>query len=63
MYAKSHIDKIEDCLICSYTFQGVLFGLLIYVLTKIKIDNNSVVLLLNNIAFILFDLLHRMCRR
>jgi len=63
MYAKSHVDKIEDCLICSYTFQGVLFGLLIYVLTKIKIDNNSVVLLLNNIAFILFDFLHRMCRR
>ena len=36
MYSKNNISKIEDCLFYSYTFQTILFGFLIYTLTKIK---------------------------
>ena len=30
IYSKNNLDKIEDFLVCSYIFQTVLFGLLIY---------------------------------
>jgi len=49
MYSKSNIDKIEDCLVYSYTYQTVTFGLLIYTLTKIKTDYNFIILILNNV--------------
>ena len=49
MYSKSNIDKIEDCLVYSYTYQMVLFGFLIYALTKIKTDYNFIILILNNV--------------
>jgi hypothetical protein len=58
-YAKNNIDKIEDCLVCSYVFQSVLFGLLIYILTKIKNDKNSTLLLLNNLLLCSVDLAYR----
>ena len=58
-YSKNNITKIEDCLVCSYVFQSVLFGLLIYILTKIKNDNNSTLLLLNNLLLCSFDLVYR----
>jgi hypothetical protein len=55
MYSKGNIEKMESCLICSYVFQTVLFGLLIYLLTKIKNDYNSIILIFNNILFISLD--------
>ena len=58
-YAKNNITKIDDCLVCSYVFQTVLFGLLIYILTKIKNDNNSTLLLLNNLLLCSVDLMYR----
>jgi len=58
-YAKNNITKIEDCLVCSYVFQTVLFGLLIYILTKIKNDKNSTLLLLNNLLLCSVDLMYR----
>ena len=58
-YAKNNITKIDDCLVCSYVFQTVLFGLLIYILTKIKNDNNSTLLLLNNLLLCSVDLAYR----
>ena len=61
-YAKNNITKIEDCLVCSYVFQTVLFGLLIYILTKIKNDNNSTLLLLNNLLLISVDLAYRIIK-
>ena len=59
MYSKGNIEKIEFCLICSYVFQTVLFGLLIYLLTKIKNDYKSIILVFNNILFSSLDLSFR----
>jgi hypothetical protein len=49
MYSKSNIDKIEECLVYSYTYQMILFGFLIYALSKMKTDLNFVILILNNV--------------
>jgi len=59
MYSKNNISKIEDCLFYSYTFQTILFGFLIYTLTKIKNDENSTVLILNNVFLSFLDLTYR----
>ena len=59
MYSKNNIDKIEDCLVYSYVFQTVLFFFLIYTLTKIKNDDNSTVLILNNVLLSIVDLTFR----
>jgi len=59
MYSKNNIDKIEDCLVYSYVFQTVLFFFLIYTLTKIKNDENSTVLILNNVLSSFLDLTFR----
>jgi hypothetical protein len=59
MYSKNNIERIEYSLICSYVFQTVLFGLLVYALTKIKNDYCSIILLFNNILFSFLDLSFR----
>lgn len=59
MYSKNNIDKIEDCLVYSYIFQTMLLCLLIYVLTKIKNDPNSTILIVNNVLFSFGDLTFR----
>ena len=59
IYSKNNLDKIEDFLVCSYIFQTVLFGLLIYSSTKIKNDYNSIILLFNNVFFNFGDLTFR----
>ena len=59
MYSKNNIERIEDCLVCSYMFQTTFFGLLIYTLTKINFDNNSAILIVNNVFFSLGDLSFR----
>ena len=59
MYSKNNIDRIEDCLVYSYVFQTVLFFFLIYTLTKIKNDDNSTVLILNNVLLSLIDVTFR----
>ena len=59
MYAKSHIDKIEDCLVYSYIYQMVTFGFLIYALTKKKTDNNFIILITNNVLLSFGDLAFR----
>ena len=56
IYSKNNINKIEDCLFYSYTFQTILFCFLIYTLTNIKSDTNSTILLLNNILLSIADL-------
>ena len=60
MYSKGNIEKIDSCLICSYVFQSVLFGLLVYLLTKINNDYKSIILLFNNILFISLDFSFRL---
>lgn len=55
MYSKNNIEKTEISLICSYVFQSVLFGLLLYSLTKINNDYKTILLLFNNILFISLD--------
>ena len=59
MYTKSHIDRIEDCLVYSYTYQTVTFGLLIYTLTKMKNDSNFIILIANNVLLSFGDLAFR----
>lgn len=59
MYSKSHIDRIEDCLVYSYTYQMVTFGFLIYTLSKMKNDSNFVILIANNVFLSFGDLVFR----
>ena len=59
MYSRNNIEKISDCLVCSYTYQMVLFGLLIYSLTKMKNDINFIVLIVNNVLLGFGDLTFR----
>ena len=59
MYSKNNIERIEDCLVCSYVFQTVLFCFFVYALTKIKNDYNSAILIVNNVFFSLGDLTFR----
>ena len=60
IYSKNNIDKIETCLIYSYTYQIVILGLLIYLLVKIKYDYNCTMLIINNILFSFIDLIFRL---
>ncbi len=59
VYSKNSIQKIEECLIYSYAFQVILFGFFIYILTKIKNDNKTNVIIINNIMFTFADLIYR----
>ena len=59
MYSKNNIERIEDCLVCSYVFQTVLFCFFVYALTKIKNDYNSAILIVNNVFFSFGDLTFR----
>ncbi len=59
MYSKNHIDRIEDCLVYSYTYQTVTFGFLIYALSKMKNDSNFVILISNNVFLSFGDLAFR----
>ena len=72
IYSKNNIDKIETCLIYSYTYQIVILGqrcfaslnlfegLLIYLLVKIKYNYNCTILIINNILFGFIDLIFRL---
>ena len=72
IYSKNNIDKIETCLIYSYTYQIVILGqrckaslnlfegLLIYLLVKIKYNYNCTMLIINNILFSFTDLIFRL---
>ncbi len=59
MFSKNYIEKIETFLCCSYVFQTVLFGFLIYSLTKINKDYYFIILILNNIVFGFGDIIYR----
>jgi len=59
VYSKNSIKKIEDCLIYSYAFQVILFGFFIYLLSKIKNDGKTTVIIVNNILFSFADLMYR----
>jgi hypothetical protein len=59
VYSKNNIEKIEDSLLCSYTFQIMLFGLSVYTLTKVKNDNRLVTLIIINTIFGFGDFIYR----
>jgi hypothetical protein len=59
MYSKSHIDKTEDCLVYSYTYQMVIFGILIYSLTRMKNNDTSTILIANNVFLSFGDIIFR----
>lgn len=59
VYSKNSIQKIEDCLIYSYVFQTILFGFFIYMLTKIKNDSKTNIIIINNVLFSFADLVYR----
>jgi hypothetical protein len=56
IYSKNNIDKIADCLFCSYVYQTVSFGILIYVLTRMKNDSDFSILIVNNVLLCFGDL-------
>ena len=58
-YAKTDIEKIETTLVYSYVYQTVLFGFLIYILTKIKNDSFLTALWVNNLLFGMIDFAFR----
>jgi hypothetical protein len=59
VYSKNNIEKIEDSLLCSYTFQIVLLGLSIYALTKLNNDNRLITLIVINAIFSFGDFIYR----
>jgi hypothetical protein len=61
-HSKNDLSRIETGLLYSYFYQTVLFGILIYAFAKNYNDNdnyNSVILLMNNILFVIIDLVFR----
>jgi hypothetical protein len=59
LFSKNNIERIENFLICSYTYQVVLIGFLIYSSNKIISDSNIIIVIINNILFIIVDILFR----
>jgi len=59
LYSKNNLERIENSLVCCYVFQIVLSGVIIYTLTKIKFDINSIILIVNNILGNFIDLSFR----
>jgi hypothetical protein len=59
VYSKNNIEKIEDSLLCSYTFQIVLLGLSVYALTKLNNDNRLITLIVINTIFSFGDFIYR----
>ena len=56
IYSKNNIEKIADSLFCSYVYQTVSFGILIYALTRMKNDSDFSILIVNNVLLCFGDL-------
>jgi hypothetical protein len=56
IYSKNNIDKIADSLFCSYVYQTISFGILIYALTRMKNDSDFSILIVNNVLLCFGDL-------
>jgi hypothetical protein len=56
---KANAEKIESYLSLSYTIQTLLFILLICLLSSVKKDFNSIILIINNVFFYFSDLAFR----
>jgi hypothetical protein len=63
LFSKNNTEKIEDLLICSYTYQIILIGFLIYSLTKKNNNYNTILLIINNIFFSVADILFRIIKQ
>lgn len=67
LFSKNNSEKIEDLLIFSYTYQVILIGFLIYLLTKINNNYNTILLIIfliiNNIFFSIIDILFRIIKQ
>ena len=59
VYSKNNIEKIEDSLLYSYTFQIMLFGFSVYTLTKINNDNRLITSTVINAIFGFGDFIYR----
>jgi hypothetical protein len=59
VYSKNNIEKIETALACSYAFQAVIFGFLIYSSVVMKQNYFFIILIVNNLLFVLVDLVFR----
>jgi hypothetical protein len=59
LFSKNNIERIEFFLAGSYVYQLVLFGFIIYSLMKIIDNYNTILLIINNIIFIIVDILFR----
>jgi hypothetical protein len=56
---KANIEKIRSYLSLSYTIQSLLFILFIYLMSCVKNDYNSIILIINNIFFYFGDFAFR----
>ena len=59
MFSKHNIDRIENILWCSYIYNIVAFGFLLYSSGKLTKNNLYIILILNNVLFGLLDLAFR----
>jgi hypothetical protein len=59
LFSKNNMEIIENCLICSYTYQVILFGFLIYSSNKIISNSNIIIIIINNIFFGFIDIFFR----
>ncbi len=59
LFSKNNIETIENFLIGCYVYQIVLFGFLVYSLTKIKNNYSIIILVINNLLFTFIDVLFR----
>jgi hypothetical protein len=57
---KDNIEKISFWLAYSYTFQSILFILIISLISLLKKNQHNIILLLNNIFFFIGDLIFRL---
>jgi len=59
LFSKNNIERMENFLICSYTYQVILIVFLIYSSNKIISDTNIIIVIMNNILFSFIDIFFR----
>jgi hypothetical protein len=59
LFSRNNIEIIQHFLICSYTYQVILIGFIIYSSTKLIDDDNIIILIINNLIFSIIDIFFR----
>ena len=59
LFSKNNIETIQNCLVCSYTYQVILLGFIIYSSNKIINNSSIIIIIINNIFFGFIDIFVR----